>query len=95
VAHEASELDEQLIQDTLFESSKRNRVGKREHLPSDFFTPDIMSQSFYKDILDLEKQKAILDDLAKNNHKKPPSKPEPKPTVKAPVKAPVRGERRK
>jgi hypothetical protein len=36
-----------------------------------------MNQSFYKDILDLEKQKAILEDLSKNASKKPaaPSKP--------------------
>jgi hypothetical protein len=30
-----------------------------------------MNQSFYKDILDLEKQKAILEDLSKNPSKKP------------------------
>ncbi len=29
-----------------------------------------MNQSFYKDILDIEKQKAILEDLGKNKQKK-------------------------
>lgn len=58
-----------------------------------------MNQSFYKDILDLEKQKAILEDLSKNASKKPTasSKPEPKVTKsssKAPT-LPVKNERRK
>jgi hypothetical protein len=59
-----------------------------------------MNQSFYKDVLDLEKQKAILEDLCKNASKKPaaaPSKPEPKvtkPSLKAPA-APVKNERKK
>jgi hypothetical protein len=33
-----------------------------------------MNQSFYKDILDLEKQKAILEDLTKNPKKPAPPK---------------------
>jgi hypothetical protein len=57
-----------------------------------------MNQSFYKDILDLEKQKAILEDLSKNANKKPTAnKPEPKvtkPSSKTPV-LPVKNERRK
>lgn len=58
-----------------------------------------MNQSFYKDILDLEKQKAILEDLSKNSNKKTaaPGKSEPKvtkPFSKAPV-APVKNGRKK
>ena len=34
-----------------------------------------MNKSFYKDILDIEKQKAILEDLGKNK----PTKNNPKP----------------
>lgn len=49
-----------------------------------------MNQSFYKDILDFEKQKAILEDLSKNPSKKtaPPKQEQKmsKPTVKAPLK---------
>lgn len=40
-----------------------------------------MNQSFYKDILDLEKQKAILEDLGKNKPKKNSTGPPPKPKV--------------
>ena len=34
-----------------------------------------MNKSFYKDILDIEKQKAILEDLGKNKPTKSSAKP--------------------
>lgn len=54
-----------------------------------------MNQSFYKDILDFEKQKAILEDLSKNPSKKTaPPKQEQK-MIKPTVKAPLKNEKRK
>jgi hypothetical protein len=54
-----------------------------------------MNQSFYKDILDIEKQKAILEDLGKNKPKNSSKLPEKKVTNPVSQKPVKRNEGRK
>lgn len=57
-----------MLQQTLFESGhKAKSYNKRvvRDMPSDFMSEEIMNSSFYGDILDIEKQKAIETELSK------------------------------
>lgn len=65
-------VEDQLLQQALFDSkfklNKKNNIFG--DLPSDFYNEELMNKSFYKDILEIEKQKAILEDLNKNKSAK-------------------------